>query len=228
MKRLENGLVEGINYTRDENGRIEWFKLIPRKYLYINTEKKAQIEKRLGKRIDEADESEFLDTDYVINLQGIKYLLDLRGYQSCKTRIDECNPDYAAATCEITFIPNDEDNFPQTYTACASAHPQNTKSWYAKYLVEASSNRALCRAVRQFLRINAVAQEELGGAGGGNNDDEPVNPMGPLGALKNLMTRKGKTLVDIKALSKDLGHTTEITTLNDVTPKMAWDLIDKL
>ena len=227
MKRLENGLVEGVNYTRDENGRIEWFKLIPRKYLYINTEKKAQIEKRLGKRIDEADESEFLDTDYVINLQGIKYLLDLRGYQSCKTRIDECNPEYAAATCEITFIPNDEDNFAQTYTACASAHPQNTKSWYAKYLVEASSNRALCRAVRQFLRINAVAQEELGGAGGNHSDDEPVNPMGPLGALKNLMKKKDKTLSDINVLLREAGYA-EVATLNNVTPKMAWDLMEKL
>lgn len=226
MKRLENGLVEGINYTRDENGRIEWFKLIPRKYLYINTEKKAQIEKRLGKKVDEAAESEFLDTDYVINLQGIKYLLDLRGYQSCKTRIDECNPDYAAATCEITFIPNEEDNFVQTYTACASAHLQNTKSWYAKYLVEASSNRALCRAVRQFLRINAVAQEELGGAGGGQ-DDEPVNPMGPIGALKNLMLKKGKTLADINHLLVVAGHG-EVTSLSNVTPKMAWDLMEKM
>lgn len=227
MKRLENGLVEGINYTRDENGRIEWFKLIPRKYLYINTEKKTQIEKRLGKRIDEAAESEFLDTDYVINLQGIKYLLDLRGYQSCKTRIDECGPDYAAATCEINFIPNEEDNFVQTYTACASAHPQNTKSWYAKYLVEASSNRALCRAVRQFLRINAVAQEELGGAAGGNAEEDPVNPMGPIGALRNLMTKKGKTLSDINSLLVAAGYG-EVTSLANVTPKMAWDLMDKL
>lgn len=227
MKRLENGLVEGINYTRDENGRIDWFKLIPKKFLYINQEKRSQIEKRLGKKLEEAAESEMLDSDYVINLQGIKFLLDLRGYKSCRTKIDSCLPEYAAATCEITFIPNDEDNFEQVFTACACAHPQNTKSWYAKYLVEASSNRALCRAVRQFLRINAVAQEELGGAAGAN-EEESVNPMSPVNTLIQKMKKDKKTFNDIKALLKEGGYSDSVETVNQIPPNQIWYLLGKL
>ena len=161
MKRQNNGLIEGVQYIKDDNDKINWLKMIPEEYLYINQDKKNAISKRLGKNISEVSISEVLDTELVITLQGIRYLLDLRGYKECDINLDVATPDYVAATCKIKFISNEED-FEQIYTGNASAHPNNTKSWYRNYLVEAASNRALCRAVRFYLKINIVSREELG------------------------------------------------------------------
>lgn len=161
MKRLENGLIEGVNYIYDDTGKINWLKMIPEDCLYINKDKKNKIEKRLGKKFSDIKISEALDTELVITLQGIRYLLDLRGYTTCDIKLDIATEDYAAATCSIRFIKNEED-FEQVFTGCASAHPRNTKSWYRNYLVEAASNRALCRAVRFFLKLNIVSNDELG------------------------------------------------------------------
>lgn len=160
---MTNGLIEGLQYIRDEKtGKINWFKMIPEEHLYLNQDRKASIEKRTGKNLGEVKISEALDTELVINLSGIRYLLDVRGYTDVDIDINAATPEYAAATCKIKFIANEDDSNPQTFTGNASAHPGNTKSWYAQYLIEAASNRALCRAVRFYLNINVVSKEELG------------------------------------------------------------------
>ena len=229
MKRLPSGLVDGVTYIRDENGQINWFKMIPAKFLYINQEKRAAIEKRLGKKIEEADATEMLDTDYVINAQGIRHILDLRGYKSSKVTISNCSPEYAAASCEITFLPL-EDEPEQVFSAAASAHTQNTKSWYQKYLVEASSNRAQARAVRFFLKINCVAQEELGGAGGNSEDSEPApNMMSPANTLKQQMGKAGKSFADVIKILKDGGFDTDkVTSIANIPPNQVWHILGKL
>ena len=230
MKRLTNGLVEGIEYIRDENGRINWFRMIPAKFLYINQEKKLQIEKRLGKKIDEATPEEMLDTDYVINAQGIRYLLDLRGYKSSEIILGNCAPDYASATCRITFIAH-EDEPEKVFSASASAHPHNTKSWYQNYLVEASSNRAQARAVRFFLGLNCVAQEELGGAGGTNGNSEPEAPItaSPVGILKMQMGKTNKSFADVLAILKAEGvDTSAIVSVDKIPPNQIYRILGKL
>ncbi len=178
MKRLENGLIDGLNYIRDEKtNKIDWFKMIPPEYLYINQDKKNQIEKRLGKTFNEIQVSEALEIELVITLQGIRWLLDTRGYKNVDIKIDAANQEYAAATCKIIFLPNEEENVEQTFTANASAHPGNTKSWYAKYLIEAASNRALCRATRNYLRVGVVSRDELGNSNEeDNNGQSSSNP----------------------------------------------------
>lgn len=227
MKRLTNGLVEGIDYIRDETGKIVWFRMIPAKFLYINSEKKTQIEKRLGKRIDEADPSEMLDTDYVINAQGIRYLLDLRGYKSSEITLGNCAPDYASATCRITFIAH-EDEPEKVFSASASAHPQNTKSWYQNYLVEASSNRAQARAVRFFLGLNCVAQEELGGAGASNEPEAPVTA-NPTGILKLQMGKTNKSFNDIlEILKAENVDVSKITSIDKIPPNQIYRILGKL
>lgn len=165
MKRLENGLIEGLEYIRDEiSGRIDWLKMIPKEYLYINQDKRVALEKRLNKPFNEITIDEVKDIEKVITLQGIRYLLDLRGYKNVKMTIDVATPEYVAATCDIEFLPNEEENFSQSFPGSASAHINNTKSFYRNYLVEAATNRALCRAVRNFLKINIVSKEELSDA----------------------------------------------------------------
>ena len=154
------------NATVAENPPTEtktnWFKLIPHEHLYFNKEKRDEIEKRLGKTLEECNVSEGLESELVIKLSGVHWLLNKRGYEYSRIKVDIANPDFAAATCEIKFTPNNEDRIGQIYTQSASAHPFNTKSWYKNYLTEAASNRAFCRATRFYLGIFAVTADELG------------------------------------------------------------------
>ena len=78
MKRLENGLVEDVSCIYDETTKkINWLKMIPSDCLYINQDKKDKLEKLLNKKFEEIQINEVKDTDLVITLQGIRYLLDL-------------------------------------------------------------------------------------------------------------------------------------------------------
>lgn len=161
MKRLNNGLLEGINYVRDVTGEINWLKTLPKEYLYINPDKKAQIEKRLSKKFEDITVDEVEDSELILNLAGVKWLLRVRGFSFVDSKIDVATIDYAAATCYIEFIENEESDA-QGFSASASAHAGNTRSFYGNYLVEAATNRALCRAVRNYLNINVVSKEEYG------------------------------------------------------------------
>lgn len=231
MKRLENGLVEGINYIRDEKtGKIDWLKMIPPEYLYINQDKKNELEKRLGKSFDQIKIEDVKDTDLVITLQGIRFLLDLRGYKYARTKIDVANQDYAAATCEICFLPNEEENFEQIFTACASAHSGNTKSWYANYLVEASSNRALCRATRNYLKINIVSREELSDNNETQQSDVPAKATATqIKLLTNLMEKKHVLWVHIREkLEKAEKWKDEYKSVADLPKSEIFDLIERL
>lgn len=195
MKRLENGLIEGVNYIRDEStGKINWLKMIPEEYLYINEFKKEALEKRLGKTFGEIQISEVKDTEKIITLQGIRYLLDLRGYKECDIKVDACSQDYASATCRIKFIANEEENFEQIYTGNASAHAGNTKDFYKNYLVEAASNRALCRAVRFFLKINIVSKDELSDSENFEDEIETSSNLLPYDMLNKKLKEMNKDL----------------------------------
>lgn len=228
MKRLENGLMDGLNYIRDEKtNKIDWFKMIPLEYLYINNDKKSQIEKRLSKSFGEIQITEALDTELVITLQGIRWLLDTRGYKTVKTKIEQALPDYAAATCEITFIPNEEENLEQIYSQSASAHSGNTKSWYANYLIEASANRAFCRAVRFYLRVNIVSREELGA----NIEEEPksINFSKQIKLLTDLMEKKHiKWEHIIDKLKKEEKWKEEYTNISELPKDIIFNLIERI
>lgn len=196
--RLVNGLIEGIEYIKNDKGLIDWFKMIPQEHLYLNKDKTAAIEKRLGKSFSEVKVSEAIDSELVVKLSGIQWLLSVRGYEYSKILLNNSDRDFASATCEIKFIPNVEDLLGQTFSACASAHRENTRSWYQNYLSEAASNRALCRAVRFYLNIATVSSEELGGSG----SDEPITNtntgINPVEMLEKAAASKGYTFLDLK------------------------------
>lgn len=231
MKRLENGLIDGLNYIRDgKTNKIDWLKMIPPEYLYINNDKKAQIEKRLGKPFDQITVADAIDTELVVTLQGIRWLLDTIGYKQVKMKIDAATPDYAAATCEITFIPNDEEKFEQIYSASASAHPGNTKHWYANYLIEASSNRAMCRAVRGYARVNVVSREELGANLDSNESTVETAPVKQIKLLSDLMDKKMVKFDPhiVKKLKDANQYKEEYKSVNDLPKEVIFDLLERL
>ncbi len=231
MKRLENGLIEGITYIYDPKGKIDWIKMIPSEYLYVNPMKKEILEKRLEKTFDTITTSEVADTDLVITLQGIRYLLDLRGFHYAKTTLDVAGPDFAAATCEISFLPNIEENFPQVYTGNACAHLSNTKSFMRSYLVEAASNRALCRAVRSFLKINIVSKEEIGESTPVDDEETKTSKVSsPHDILEKVMREHKVTFEKIKEklVKENYSNAGDFQSIQDIPKAKILDLIGKI
>ena len=201
--RDEHGLVTGIDYPQKPDGYIDWRGVIPNEYLYVNPQWKDQIEKRYNKKIEDIkiDEDKVADSDLVITLAGIKYLLRLRGYTKVNYEIKEANSGYAGVNCIIEFIPNFEtENKVIVYSDSACAYPGNTKSFGQYYLLEIATNRAFCRTVRSFLNINIVSKEELGTAdvSSQNFDSMPSSEL-LLPKLKEQMTKFGYTFDQIKA-----------------------------
>ncbi len=162
MKRLENGLIEGVNYIRDDkSNRIDWLRTLPHEHIYINPDKKLQLEKTLNKSFEEIKIEEVKDSDLILLLSGIRWLLDIRGYKYVKMTVNSANLEFAAVTCEICFLPLEGEK-EQIFTACASAHYNNTSNFAKQYLLEISSNRAMARCCRNALGITSISREELG------------------------------------------------------------------
>ena len=172
------GLAKNVEHKFNEDGLVDWKAMVPKKFLYVNNspERRSAIEDRYGKPYEEIDptEDKVEDRDLIIMLGGIKYILRLRGYNSLRYNVVSATPDYAAVTCSIIFKENFEsENEVKLFEDGACAHENNTTNFYSKYLVEAATNRAFCRCVRNFLNINIVSREELGDNTSASGDSEP-------------------------------------------------------
>jgi hypothetical protein len=106
-------------------------------------------------------------------------LLNSRGYTNIEyspiCRISEGDKDIAVYSCKITFRGNYETDFEEvSYEAIASATESNTSGYIAQsYLDSTAQNRALSRAVRGFLGVHIVSDEEMGNVApqGDTSDD---------------------------------------------------------
>ena len=153
IKRDENGLITGgsVDYVFNENGFIDWRKMIKTEYLVPNLQKTS-----------ETDVTKLKDTELIILLGGIKELAQVRGYTDVRYDVKAPSPDYVVAVCSITFTPNYETEGKEvTFSAIGDAHPNNTAGFGQAFLAACAENRAFVRCVRNFLRVSIVANEEL-------------------------------------------------------------------
>lgn len=229
MKRLENGLVEGIDY-KYENGRINWRAMVPKEFLYINVQHKDRLEKRLNKKFEDITVEEVDDKELILLLGGIRYLMELRGINSLYSSIFSASQDYAAVNCQIEFIPNLENPTGLTYSDNACAHLNNTRNFAQQYLIEMASNRAMCRVVRAALRISVVSKEELLEGLDESNGNSDQNSFGPYQTIERLMSEKKKTFEDLKEKLITSGdeEANSYTKLKDIPPAKIFKLIEKL
>lgn len=232
MKRLSNGLVEGVNYVRDEKtGKINWLKTMPIEYLYIKSDpkNKARIEQKYGKKYEELDiiADKIEDSDLCLTLPGIRWLLEVRGYNSCDIRLDTASIDYVAATCKIEFIENEECK-EQRFTSNACAHLNNNYSFMRQFLVESASNRAFCRAVRNYLNINIISREELGAEE--ENGNQAENGGADYSMIKNLMEKKNFSFEQVKLslVKGGLEEAKEYKKVEDIPKNLIFRVIEGL
>ena len=92
IKRNEHGLIvnDSIEYVFDENGFVDWRKMIKQEHLVPNKQKTT-----------DTDVSKLEDKDLIILLGGIKELAQIRGYTKVSYVVVSPSPEYVVTTCSI-------------------------------------------------------------------------------------------------------------------------------
>ena len=221
VKRDSNGLLEGVDYGFTEDGLIDWRKMVKTEYLVSNRD-----------RTSETDVTKLTDAQLIILLGGIKELAQIRGYTNVTYDVVSPSPDYVVATCTISWKPNYEtEGESVVFSAIGDASPHNTNSFARNFLGPIAENRAFVRCVRNFLKINIVAQEELGAT----KNQQPFAPAqdnstDPKNMLHSLMREKNVSFEQIKAklLKEGYDEAENLSTVEDLPKLKAFELIERL
>jgi hypothetical protein len=152
VSRNEYGLIDELDYVFNEDGFIDWRKMIKQKFLVPNRDKTG-----------ESDVTKLKDSDLLILISGIKELAQIRGFTEVNYNLVSPSPDYVAAICQIKWIPNYEtENKEVVFSGIGDANLSNTDNFARNFLAAIAENRAFVRCVRNFLKINIVGKEEMG------------------------------------------------------------------
>jgi hypothetical protein len=152
LERDERGLLTSVDYVYNEDGFVDWRKMIKQKYLYPNPDRGFD---------NNVDVSTLSDKDLISTLAGMKELLAIRGYNSVHYKLN-AGSDFVCATCTIEWIPNFEtEGRTQVFSSTSSATLYNTSGLMSDYLAECAENRAFARCIRNFLKIGIPSREEL-------------------------------------------------------------------
>lgn len=186
--RNDAGLLQNpsVDYAFNEDGSVDWRKMVRKEFLVANKS-----------RTQETNIDNLEDKDLLILLGGIKELAQIRGYTDVKYNVVKAERDYVCTACEITWIPNYETGGKEVkFQALADAHYGNTNSFAINFLAAIAENRAFTRCVRNFLKINIVGQDELGGNNNGSSESESKAPS-TVNLLKDSMEKRNMSIDDL-------------------------------
>tara|TARA_R100000008_G_scaffold85718_2_gene76415 strand:- start:621 stop:1325 length:705 start_codon:yes stop_codon:yes gene_type:complete len=224
IKRDTNGLLSGVDYIFNEDGLIDWRKMIKSEYLVPNKDK-----------TNETDVTKLKDYQLIILLGGIKELAQIRGFTSVTYDLVSPSSDYVAATCKISWKPNFETEGEEVvFSAIGDASPNNTSGFGQAFLAACAENRAFVRCVRNFLRINIVSQEEL--AGNNTNKNNVVSSVSapeksdPHQLLSTAMKEKGIPFKVLKKKLEDEGFkgASELDDVSGISKSKVFELIERI
>lgn len=192
-KRDENGLLENVSYIFNEDGSIDWRSMIKEEHLFPNKLWFESRKKPVPKTIEGLKDHQLL-----IKLSGIKELAKLRGFSDLSYNILKCEQDHVAVTCSIRFIPNYETNgSPVHFEDMANATLNNTSSFATKFLETIACNRAFVRAVRNFLNVHIVGDDEIDKSeNSATSTMSKSSALSPQGILKNTCIDSGHKSFD--------------------------------
>lgn len=192
FKRNEFGLIDdgSVVYIFNEDGTINWRKMVKPEYLKPN----KQHFQRFNKPIPESVEG-LEDNELIILLGGLKELAQIRGYKAVLPyKVTSPSNEYVVAVASIIWIPNYETEGREVqFSAIGDASPNNTSGFGKNYLGAFAENRAFVRCIRNFLKINIVSQEEIGGPIQNDTIEDTS-----LNLLQNIMNKHGISFEDIK------------------------------
>jgi len=225
ITRNEHGLINNgsVNYIYTPEGMIDWRAMINPKHLAIN---KFNFERK-GRPLPDSVVG-LDDRDLLILLPGIKELAQIRGYQCVSYNVTSPSKEYVVAVCTITYIPNfeTEGRF-VTFSAIGDASPENTNSFGRNYLAAIAENRAFVRAVRNFLKINIVSQEEVNQNPMGSNS-QTVDPN--VETMINTMAKYGVTFEKVKEIlvKENYPDAAKLNSVSEINSDKLFELIGRM
>ena len=157
FKRNSFGLLDNVDYTFDDDGSVNWRSMIKDEHLFPNKSWFDMRRKDMPRTIDGLGDHQLL-----IKLSGIKELAKLRGFSDVAYEVVKCEPDHVAVICRVTFFPNYETGGKAVvFQDMANATLNNTSNFATKFLETIACNRAFVRAVRNFLNVHIVGDDEI-------------------------------------------------------------------
>ena len=225
IDRDSQGLLKGVDYKFTDEGLIDWRKMLSDKWLYPNP----------SKNLSTQDVSKLKDTDLCILLGGIKELAQIRGYTNIKYDVTCPSSDYVIANCTITWDPNFETEDKEvSFSSLGDASPNNTDNFARQYLAPIAENRAFVRCVRNFLRINIVAQDELAKRFKDGNfqvsTPQQAEVASPTALLEKLMKEKGVDFQRVKnrLVRQKYKDADKIESIKEIPALKIFELIEDL
>jgi|TARA_Y100001963_G_scaffold159997_1_gene266870 hypothetical protein len=220
-KRDSSGLITQpkVDYVFNEDGTVDWRKMVKPEFLVPNKQK-----------TDETDVSKLEDHQLIILLGGIKELAQIRGYTNVQYSVTSPSSDYVVTTCSIDWIPNYEtEDRAVTFSAIGDASPNNTQSFAKFFLGPIAENRSFVRCVRNFLKINIVAQEELGNS---KLFEEPVDAgqTDPKHLLERVMKEKHVSFEQVKTrlVGEKFSGAEDFESIGDIPKSKVFELIQRI
>jgi len=226
FKRDVNGLLECISYTFNQDNTINWRSMINKEHLVPNRD---AFKNQKDINLKEIDVSTLADNQLLILLAGIKELAQIRGYKNVSYDVIQAQPDYVAVKCTINWMPNYETDMQEvSFSALADAHLDNTKDFAKNFLMAIAENRAFIRAVRSFLKINIVGNDEMGKTTHIDSEVEPNTSITqPVALLQKTMEEHNINFDQIKerAIQKKMENAENWSKLEDISPLAMFTII---
>jgi len=226
FKRDSNGLLECIDYIFNPDNTINWRAMINKEHLVPNRD---AFKNQKDINLKELDISSLADNQLLILLAGIKELAQIRGYKNVNYDVIQAQPDYVAVKCTIDWISNYETNMESvSFSALADAHLDNTKDFAKNFLMAIAENRAFIRAVRSFLKINIVGNDEIGKTTHIDIDVEPNTLVTqPIALLQKTMEEYNISFEQIKerAIQKNMDGAQNWSEIKDISPLSMFTII---
>ena len=223
--RNEFGLIKGLNYVfTEDNAKVDWRKMLDDKYLVPNRANFIKFNKEIPKTIEGLE-----DKDMVVLLQGFRTLADIRGYTDVNYDIVNSSKDYCCVKCTIKWVPNFESSMIE-YSSTADAHWDSVDGIFKNYLVSMAENRAFQRTIRNALKINICARDEIGPVKEENNNSSPQsNPQVEI--LENLLSKKNITFDQfkkVKLIPDKVPGAENMKSLNELPRDIIFNYISRL
>jgi len=225
FSRNSKGLIDNIKYNYEDDGTVNWKSMVKPEFLVANKDKFAATTDFTSIDVTQLDDSQLL-----ILLGGIKDIACIRGFSEVNYDVITARQDYVAVKCTISWVPNFETNMlPVKFSALADAHFENTSGFANKFLMAISENRAFVRAVRNFLRINIVGQDEIDPKKK-NEIIEESKPSNPANVLSKVMSEVGLNFETIKSKleSENDAEASEWNSIDDIPKKRIFEIIERI
>lgn len=235
FKRNVKGLIEGVEYKFNEDGSVNWRAMINPKHLVINKQYSDILVKTLKKPFQEIKVEEVEDNKLLILLQGIKELAFLRGYKKVKPKVVYVGDDRVVVSTQIDWIGNFETGMePISFGDVGAASHSNTNGFGKKFLEPIATNRAFVRAVRNFLGINVLANDEIDSSSSPEIDASNISEHSPQAVLEKALKKAGFDFTSFKERviknhkDKITSDPTKWNSLEDISPKDTFILLPLL